>query len=756
MNNILPLFLFILSTVIIIVWPKGGRTTKLVTLMFFAIVINFYIRFGFERYFTAFDESYYLFLVSNKYFYPQWPFSGFTLPFILSRISNILNLSPLVTIVSFSLIMFTLYIPSIYWFYRKLDLPTNLALLSVLTLFISSYYIWGGMEVRPQLLGVLLGILLTAYYIDVLKNPKPRDFLILPTLFTVLALSHILSFFLYSVLLMLLTFQLFLSQKLSLEQFKRRYLLLSISILVGIILILWFPPYERMVDAIIWIVENMKFLSKFSFAFEHFKITTIGMYLMGIIVLWVLASPLSTWRKELNDAWSIIETLVRRLFIPVLSLAIIAWMTAIYVQFMLNADSYTSMYKNSPLVFLFFQAGNIFFGLVFIYAILSKIRDRKFSLPEILALLWILMGAVLLIFSMAMPTSSTGGWRFNNWLIRVLMYFPVFGAPVVTEILAEDFNRLQSKIHQTSVQWPQIIMVLLMTVLILVSVLNVSRPPQFYSYDVTINEEILDIARYCSSNNINFLTWENSSELRTFMTINIFRAYCPEARFVSWNSSYPYIVMSSDSFRVYSTDYLTSTFKALIQYSSYLIRTSGSETPDKEAELKYSTDLLGGIYSVSLANDLECQEILDSQEPLILIGADSNKCTQPLIKSGALPVIITSTEIRTPINTYVRPQSSDKWWDVEWGYFVIQIIQTPKNTPILVIAGTDVDSTIAGVWYFVNKIYPNITNDKYKNSHYIVGKWTESDHKVWNDLKFNPNDKNGFSPGDKIQIIEIG
>nr|CCE70907.1 TPA: hypothetical protein PAB1408 [Pyrococcus abyssi GE5] len=747
--------LFDLSIVIAVVWLKLNHRLKLILLMFFALVVDAYIRFSFGRYFTAFDESYYLYLSSNRYFYLGWPFSGFVLPYLLGRISSFFSIPPFQTVLLVSVVLFILYVPAVFWFYKKLGLSTDLALLSVLVLFLSSYYIWAGIEVRPQQVGVLIGILLMAYYLGSLDEFTPRRAAVLLILFIALAFSHILSFFLFSTVLVSYTIWTFLSKRIPEGTGKRYYLVVSFSIFASLLLILWFPPYKRMVEAMVWIIENNKFFSTFAIITKHFRVVVIVIYFLLVVFLWLLISKLVRWHDRITTIWHLVETLVDRFFIPLFALIVIAWGGALYLQFTLNAQAYSAVYRDSPVIFFFFQLGNVFFGILFMYSLLRRIKCRKFSTPDVMAVLWMILGGVLLIFSLMMRISSIQGWRFNNWMIRALQYFPMFGAPLVADALVEDLNALYTKVRQRTRKWQAVSLVLLLVVLIFVSTLNVARPPEFYAYDAIITDEFLDVAdHYLESGGL--LALRNYSDLRGFVATNFFRAYSKGARFVEWRTSYRYLIFSSDNFRIYTSGYLSATFSYIRNYTSFILKTSGDSSVDQRAELEYSLELLGSIYSVSLANNLECNDILDSRVPVILVGAFSNECTKYLMELGSLPVIIDSASVFTPVQTYTSPHASKKWWDVNRGYFAIQIIQTPEGSPVLVIEGTGVDSTVAGLWYFVNNIYPNLDTVEYETISYIVGEWIERDDNVWPNLKFDASDKNGFSEGDEIRILEVG
>lgn len=692
-------------------------------------------------------------LMGDAYFYNKRPFSGFFLPFLLMKVYHASRLEPLQLVIAFSLAVFAVYVPIVYWFYRKLGLSQEVSILSILVLFFSSYYIWSGLEVRPQQLGLLWGLLVTVYYLDSYRKIRDIDFLVMPFLFIFMTLIHILSFVFFSMLVMLCTIHLSLSKNFSDRLWKRTFLLVSLSSLTGLITILWFPLYGRMVDALIWIAENIRLTNAFHLSRGVFKLLVVGGYLLAVALIWSIVSFLRERRGSLMEAWGLLVEAVNRFFAPILLLAALASGVAVYLQFLLNSAVYSTVYRGSLLTFVFFQLGNIFFGFMLVYSLLNRIRDGKLQTLEVLAISWILIGGIMLVISFIMPRTA-GGWSFSNWLIRTLQYFPIFGAPLVAEVIHEDLQNLSGELDSFSAKFSGIGLTILLTSLIFISSMNVARPPAFYNYDAVITNEALDVALHHLKNN-KIIAWKNTSDLKSFVLLNFFRAVSLRAKSTAWDSNYPYLVLSSDNFRGYWSWYSPSTLGSLVDHSFFLLRTSGSDSPDSEAETMYSVQILSKVYSLSLMNDAKCSGLLNSDIPLILIGADSNDCTVILEDSSSLLVSRGPDGVSTPTRLYPLPEASENWWDVRKGYFVIQVVENLQSTPILVIAGTDVDSTIAGVWYFVNGVYPRIRGE-YSDVHYIVGVWEEADDDAWPGLKFKPSDDNGFSLGDKITILEIG
>ncbi|NJE45949.1 PEGA domain-containing protein [Thermococcus sp. GR7] len=112
--------------------------------------------------------------------------------------------------------------------------------------------------------------------------------------------------------------------------------------------------------------------------------------------------------------------------------------------------------------------------------------------------------------------------------------------------------------------------------------------------------------------------------------------------------------------------------------------------------------------------------------------------------------------------TIVTPQGNvtwtapKPWWNVTQGYFVIQsFADRSLNATVFTIYGTDADSTAAGTYYFLTKIYPNI--ESYRNVQYIVGLWQDTEPGA--DIPLpgaDQGDTSGFSAGDSITIVFMG
>ncbi len=122
-----------------------------------------------------------------------------------------------------------------------------------------------------------------------------------------------------------------------------------------------------------------------------------------------------------------------------------------------------------------------------------------------------------------------------------------------------------------------------------------------------------------------------------------------------------------------------------------------------------------------------------------------------------MEVVNGKVQVVTPNETFTWAGPHGKWWNVTSGYFVIQILKDPKTgATIFMVYGTDRDSTAAGsYWLYEQFSTGNIA--KFNGVYWVVGKWTDTDGSVDFDfLKGSPDDHNGFSYGDSIQIVAEG
>jgi len=151
------------------------------------------------------------------------------------------------------------------------------------------------------------------------------------------------------------------------------------------------------------------------------------------------------------------------------TLAVFVFIVALFiiltVQFILNKDVHSSKYRGSLLLFLLMQAGNLVFGGLFLKGYFSYIRKGQFDDPYFrFVSILMFMGMISILFSLFLPIN------FNNWAIRIMNYWTLFAVPLVSREVIRMHPRLR------------LIIVLVLPLLIMVSLLNISRDQSIFGY----------------------------------------------------------------------------------------------------------------------------------------------------------------------------------------------------------------------------------------------------------------------------------
>lgn len=184
---------------------------------------------------------------------------------------------------------------------------------------------------------------------------------------------------------------------------------------------------------------------------------------------------------------------------------------------------------------------------------------------------------------------------------------------------------------------------------------------------------------------------------------------------------------------------------------------SDTASADNYAVLMFAAPSTGPL-PIRYAQDFTTKTLTNESYVITIGGPAVNPVTAEYqdiapVKMYANNGVVT---IETPVEnfTWTAPKP---WYNVTSGYFVIQMVKDEKTGAIIfMIYGTDRDSTAAGAYWLYNEFETgNIY--KYSNVTWVVGKWTDTDHKVDFDfLKGAPDDNNGFSFNDSIQIVAEG
>ncbi|ACJ17316.1 hypothetical protein TON_1826 [Thermococcus onnurineus NA1] len=740
--------LLVISTIsaYLIMDGKANFRLKLLAIILFSGVVIFYIRIGFGRYFTTIDESYYVSLLGDSLWYKTSIVSGYITPFSLHLVysfsSDVIGI-----VVRYSIVVAVLYILILFFAYQRNGVSKNHALLAILLLFITPLYWWSVIQIRPQQIGVLVGLILAVLIVT--GRPTFRFFVGVLILYVALIFAHVLSFILYSAVFVMYLALLILWENKPRENAKK-YLTVAVSIIVSWIVFVTFPYSSNLFKNMTWIANNVLNLQMSVQTFYVASTFVMGMFLA---IVYLMAKYFSSHNPINLDSLKVpllklvdaeVNVFRRYLLWIVVGVAVLV---VFYVQFELGAQIYTRVYNNSTAAVVFFQMGNLFFALFFLRGFFMKIRENTMTDFDILSVLWIPIGVALLIISFFMPKGSSI-WGFHNWLVRTLQYFVVFASPIVAYSIMGDITPKNS-VRMRSV------LSLLLGILIIISVLNTIRIPGIYNYDTIWTPELVNVCQESPVSAI-YTPRVERSVYYTFAMNNLLKVcggYLKDPNI----KSPTYLILSSDQLYVYIPDYRPiglGAFENSLQDVGGIAWIIAGGNRDEVGE--YALSLLGNAVPVPVEKDGDSCPLSPDRigYPTVLVGGKAvNPCTLRLVEEHVVPVYLDSYSVRTPTGMY-SVSHADAWWNVEDGLFVIQAVEY-YNTPVLIIEGTNVDATLAAVYYFVEEVYPNLFL-KYQNTKYIVGKWEEDDDTVIDVAKLTSQDTNGFSPGDKITILETG
>ena len=734
-------FLVLLSASILVVYLTSQRraipsalSLLVISLLFAAIIL--YIREGFGWYFTTIDESYYVSLLSNPLWYKTSIVSGYITPFSLHALSPLFP-TPVEEVVWYSAITGVIYALSIFLIYKVLGFSSQHSLLSVLILFMTPLYIWSVIQIRPQQVGLLVGLFATALFVRM--KPTKRFFLIMPSLYILLIFSHVLSFILYS--LLLITYISVRAITVEHGEYLRKYPVLAISVVLSWIIFLAFPYSGPILRNMTWLFDSLLHISVASHAFLILSTGGITALLLGwYMVLHYLSGYFSGAHINLNivikEGMHIYHRAGRRFLALMGLLAILA---VAYIQFRLGASVYMRVYQGSLVTLLLFQMGNLVFALLYLRGLFLNLERGQISDFELLSLLILLIASGFLIISFFMPPGN-GIWGFRNWFIRALQYFVPLAAPVVGRQIMDDINSLK-------VNWQRLLISVFLALIIMISVLNTARVPGVYNYGAVWNHELVSL---CNEFKGVYTPRDKLSIYSRFVENNLIKA-CGNKLSIGKTDR---LMVSSDGFYISSYPYFSITIG---EFGRDLIK-DGNRTV-----VIFGGNVLRNLYIASLIKKAlfihvrhggRCPlETARFRYPLLLIGGSaSNPCTSAIEKTGTLDVKLSANYVITPRSTYAVP-SSNPWWNATEGLFVIYSLRY-DNVPVLLVEGTNLDATLAGVYYLMTTVYPRV--EDYSNAHYIVGKWMETDGTVIDAAKGVPKDTNGFSPKDRILVLEVG
>lgn len=736
--DLLFLSLFFITITLVVYFVFSTKTCYklpllIVSFLFMALV--FYIRVGFGRYFTTIDESYYVSLLGNTEWYRTSIVSGYLTPFFLHVLRPFFS-TPVSEILGYSIAMSVIYTLFLFVIYLVIGLSSKRAVISTIVVLMTPLYLWSVIQVRPQQVGLLVGLFIVALFVRM--KPGWKLFVISVLLYTLLIFSHVLSYLIYSSLLLL---YLSISIVKDGEDYKRKYWILAGSIIISWVAFVIFPYSVPILKNMTWLLNS---IAHTKLSYGAFSMAFLVVMVMVIVGLYL---ALNVLREHLNRAWSsmflsaerylirLYDMVSRRFFALLVFLVILV---VVYIQFKLGMSVYTHVYGGSMLAILFFQMGNLVFALLYVWGVLQGIKEGHFGNFEILSLLMLFTAGTFLVLSFFMPRGN-GIWGFHNWFIRGLQYFIPLSAPIVSFPLLADFD-----FGETTKKFAVSVLIAL---LIIISTLNTARVPGIYDYTAVWSHELLGL---CGEVNGVYIPRIELSPYAYFVDNNLLET-CGST--LSKDPGNSLFVAASDGFYVQPSQYSSLTigyFGRLVSMANnILVISSGSISRNSYV---FSMFRDATFVHVTPRGSCSLSDLITNRPVLIIGGPASNPCTIRLEKLGTLGIKVGSNYVVTFTSTY-RVPSPDKWWESKEGLFVILSLSY-HGVPIMVVEGTNLDATLAGVYYLTNEIYPNIVD--YDSTHYLVGKWSDTDGIVISAAKETPEDTHGFSPRDKITILEKG
>ncbi len=696
------LCLVTLTFLLFILWYRFLPRNRyaLALLLPLSALLWFLIRFGFGRIWTTFDEAYYLSTIKVGGVY-----SGVLTPLMLRGAYRLFH-DPVLSLLALSFVLFMLYPLVLLRFYGVMGVrnPTKV----VLILFISSYFLWTANAFRPQQFGVPVGLLTFVMHWKPLKH-RTLEIPLWASLWLVLMLTHVLSFLVFFTLILILS-----SVDVALERINlRRALTETLTALPAVVLFLRFPMYSETVYSMKWMLKHSS-LAPLRFAGWNLP------WLLPLLFICISLVPVVFgWMGErikriCGEFVGIINKRPKVTFWLLLSASVVA----LLVQFWLGRSVYTSVYRTTWFLPIM-QAGNLLFAVLLIWGIIKNVGNwEPFDRGSVVMLL---LGAFGLILSLMMP-SGYGSFGFRNWTVRVLQYLVFLGAPVVARVLRIP-RRIPLKVGVT----------VLITILSVVSVLNVARPHPIYDYPYYWTSNDIKLVKNAGPG----LVYEiNLSTIPNAITLS----------FLGWAYGFRLVPIGRGS-RYAAHPQVCS---GGLCYSPFPYRLTPIDSMTEKAGL--STGKMSPSMrelAVSMLTTHGFRISANAGTILVLGNASTNPLIRRLQSSYLVPVVINFSIVTGPdFVVYHAIHAGRRSCDAWMAYFVVESVEV-NGSNIVVISGPNYDAVFAGLWWLVR-------NGTKSGLSYVVGMWMEKDGRVLKPLSCGPNDRNGFSFGDEVRISTGG
>jgi len=444
-------FLYYLTIRIFILKDPFKKKEWYITLIVLGLSLVFYVRFIIHDLIITdpSDEAMYVTLAEEVSRGLTPPISGPGFVYIILLFNSISGW-PLDNVTALMGILISgLLLPFIYILYKENGGSREIAAYSCLILIVTSYFLWPYIESRPQQFGLLLVFAGAFFYNFYLTKGKYLVLFIMVGVFTFF--FHILSFLVLISLVSCLWWFRYVEGR---SYFRQMF---WPAILIGSGLLIFFSPlqmYSHMNGGVKWM----------------FKMSELGFLRRGPVILILFALGISALivvtyffrKKRVIERIRNLDKRHLNKFVPFFVSIIVL---ALVVQFFLDMDVHRSKYRDSFILFMVFQIGNILFGAFFVRSYCRYIRENDLDDPYFRSVtILMLIGLASLIVSIFLPMN------FNNWSIRMINYWTVFAAPII----ARDIMDLSPGWRKT--------LAFALPVLIVLSLINISRDQTIFGY----------------------------------------------------------------------------------------------------------------------------------------------------------------------------------------------------------------------------------------------------------------------------------
>lgn len=344
-----------------------------------------------------------------------WPISGPMFVLIIQLLHRTTQFSHEASMWLLGTLVVPVLVFFLYWIYWTAARDIKYALLTMVILFSSSYFLVGVLQSRPQQVGqflVLAGCLLLHRNLEGKKRLG-----MFASICALTAYYHILSFaFLMLAALLFLSLRFILRQVTPIQAAK-----IILALLPGLLIILA-PSGAYQMKWVVILRNN-----------PHLMWDQL---LAALAMVLIFASLFIVWARRYSTAWQVSfqRALRRQHAIPIqLRLGVLIAVASLVLsfQYVLLVDGYVTKHAGTISYFFLLQTGNFVFLGLFLWGSLKVMDDHvKQCLPRwikvfmVFSIIWAIIGLVVL--------GLTPFVSYKNFLLRLISYAILFAAPIAS------------------------------------------------------------------------------------------------------------------------------------------------------------------------------------------------------------------------------------------------------------------------------------------------------------------------------------